>query len=75
VTLFIEAKKFCQNTPVDKQNMLAISYFQRAKSDEHWSRVRNANGVIETSVRYASQGHPSRLNYSYGGKRETKIYN
>jgi hypothetical protein len=68
------AEKFCQShIPVDKKSLIAISYFQRAKTAEHWSRVRNANGAVETSVRYASQGHPTWLNYSYGGKIEFKF--
>jgi hypothetical protein len=65
--LMIRASNFYHdNIKSDNNGPYPVQVFQRAKSDAHWRKVK-ASGVIETSIRTKEDGHPTRLNYSYGG--------
>jgi hypothetical protein len=45
----------------------AVEFFQRAKPASDWATVMANNGIMSGSIRHATQGHPSGLNYSFPG--------
>jgi hypothetical protein len=63
----IEALNCKEPNVFDANNPNAVSVkFHRASDAAYWRKVKE-NGAIETEIRTGSQGHPSRVNHSFGG--------